>query len=284
MQLPPHGFAHPPATDPPRNLSAYLSLVNPISPEQADLMPGRYVPPPPEDPTALLMNAVSQQQQHNAAMALLQNSHTPDSLGNVYASSYSATAPHSMHFQPPVAYSTGVNLPGPYGSAQPLSAYSGSLPSNVGVPDWNAQMPSLSQDVQMGQLAQLPQAPQYSPELLSLLAANQIPAVDHHAFNGLPNQVDLPSQMQSPLGHMDHMPADSQHMPRLSHNPCEDAYSHLASLGCGSSSVGNRQQVRMHTHIQKSYFLSCAGCCEALHISALHACCGICMHDQSACC
>lgn len=232
---PDESFNYTPVTDSARNLSAYLSLLNSDQGRGAATIP--YPPMAPPDQNAAFRNAVSQQQQHDAAMALLQSSQDSTQLSTAFAPHYSA--PNIHYPQPNLAYSQDVSHP--YISGQPLSAFS--PPGSLSASHMDHQMPLLSHNSHVGHMEQLNQAPQYSPELLSLLAANQIAASSNAAVNTLPPQVNLQDHMQHQSQMpMDHMPVESQHMPRLSSGASpEDALNHLMSLGCGHSSIINNQ-------------------------------------------
>lgn len=182
------GFAHPPAGDLPRQLSAYLALLNP---DQGHRHPSAYPPIKPQHPSELLMHAV-QQQQHDAAVAMLQSNSSLDHLNSNFAPSYFPSDSTSMLSQPPLTYGTKINMPMAYSDASMLSA--NSMANSLAASDWDAQISQSTHMAQMSQnsqMAQMGKAPQYSPELLSLLEANQISAVSNSAFNTLPNQVGL---------------------------------------------------------------------------------------------
>lgn len=236
---PDESFNYTPVTDSARNLSAYLSLLNTDQGRGPGVIPYPSVPHP--DQNAIYMDAVSQQQQqHDAAMALLQSSQDSIPLSSAFAPHYS---PPNIHYpQPNLAYAPDVSHP--YISGQPLSAFI--PPGSLGASHMDHQMPLLSHNSHVGHMepqGHMTQAPQYSPELLSLLAANQIAASSNAAVNTLPPQVTLPDHMQHQTQMpMDHMPVESQHMPRLSSGASpEEALNHLMSLGCGHSSIISNQ-------------------------------------------
>ena len=186
------GFAHPPAADLTRQLSACLALLNS---NQGQPYPNPYPPVNPQHPSELLMQAV-QRQQHDAAVAMLQSNASLEHLNNSFAPSFFPSDSASMLSQPPLTYGMAPNTSLTYSDASMLSAHS------LAAADWDAQISQTNHMAQLSQnshMAQISPAAQYSPELLSLMATNQAPAGGNSALNTLPNQVSSKSCMQVPV-------------------------------------------------------------------------------------